>query len=216
MDFELSDEPSVIYQSQFDFTDSDVSITFTQNLTTVLCSISGPTELPSSKRMYDRMLVNTVYTRENGSSEDIREINEYVETMIESSRFPRSGVVINLHQLTDNGSRIATSINGATLALLDSAIPLNVLLFAVAVSFEKNGRIIINPRKDEEESARATGVVIYKNVDNTVEPVGFKSYGPIEAKDYRRAVEATKTAASELLEYIRRTMSERLKQKNAS
>ncbi|KAE9547728.1 hypothetical protein FO519_009062 [Halicephalobus sp. NKZ332] len=192
-------DPSAIYHSQFDFTDSDVSITFTQKGTTVLCSVYGPAELPSSKRLNDKMAIQVVYTLENGSLDNCGEISELITAMIDRSRF----------------LRLATAINGASLALLDSAVPLDLLLLAVSVALNQDGSITINPTKEEENNAVATAVIAFRNFMDDVCPAGFKSSGPIGPECYSAIVEVTKQTALDLLQYFRRIMEGRLSEKQA-
>ena len=209
-------DPSAIYHSQFDFTDSDVSVTFTQKGTTVLCSIYGPAELPSSKRLNDRMAIQVIYTLENGSLDNCEEIFGFITSMIDRSRFLRSGIVVNIHQLTNNGSRLATAINGASLALLDSAVPLDLLLLAVSVALNQDGSITINPTKEEENIATATAVIVFRNFMDDIFPTGFKSSGPVTPDFYSKVIEATKQTALDLLKYFRRIMEQRLLEKQAN
>ena len=207
---------SAIYHSQFDFTDSDVSVTFTQKDTTVLCSIYGPAELPSSKRLNDKMAIQIVYTLENGALENCEEISGFITAMIDRSRFLRSGIVINIHQLTDKGSRLAAAINGTSLALLDSAVPLDLLLLAVSVALNQDGSITVNPTKEEESDAVATAVIVFKNFVDDIFPAGFKSSGPISPEFYSKVIDATKQTALDLLKYFRRIMEDRLVEKQAN
>jgi len=209
-------DPTAIYHSQFDFTDSDVSVTFTQKGTTALCSIYGPAELPSSKRLNDKMAIQVVYTLENGSLDNCEEISGFITAMIDRSRFLRSGIVINIHQLTNNGSRLATAINGASLALLDSAVPLDLLLLAVSVALNQDGSITINPTKEEESTATATAVIVFRNFMDDIFPAGFKSSSPITPDFYSKVIEATKQTALDLLKYFRRIMEQRLLEKQAN
>uniref|UniRef100_A0AC34Q7R0 Exoribonuclease phosphorolytic domain-containing protein n=1 Tax=Panagrolaimus sp. JU765 TaxID=591449 RepID=A0AC34Q7R0_9BILA len=214
VDAVIDPTPSSFYQAQFDFTDSDVAVTFTQNETTILCSLSGPTELPSSTRLNDKMLTTVVYTLENGSQSSSTEINGIIDAMVDKTKFPRSGLVINLHQLTDNGSRLSVAINCASLALLDSAVQLEGLFLAVSVILNHDGTIFVDPTKDQEVNAKAVAVVVFKNSNGELEPVGFLNRGCIDMNFYSKAVEETKKQASELLAYFRRIMKERLVSKN--
>ena len=208
---DIDDTPHTVFESTFDYSESDISINFSQNTTEVLCCINGPAELPQVKRINDKLAVNLLYYLENGASTSSTELQSFANLMIDQAKYPRAGVSINIHQLKDNGSRISTALNALSLSLLDSAIPFDNLFAAVDVALLPNSSVIVNPTKAVESKAVGTAVIIFCLKDKMLEVYGFKSRGLITPDFYCGAVEAAKPAASEVFAYFRSSMEERLR-----
>lgn len=64
---------------------------------------------------------------------------------------PRTEIKIVVQILHDDGSLFAATINATTLALIDAGIPLRSLVVAIGCVTRKNGLIILDPTKVEEE-----------------------------------------------------------------
>jgi ribonuclease PH len=207
---EINDSANTVFLSTFDYSDSDISVHYIQNETEVLCCINGPAELPPSKRLNDSLAVSLLYYLETGASTSSNELQKFANLMIDRTSFPRAGVSINVYQMRNNGSRASTALNALSLALLDSAIPINILYAAVDVVLLSDNSIMVNPSKDVEEKAVASAVIIYSLVEKELRVCGFQSHGIMTSDFYCGAVQAGKTAANEVFAYHRKQIEERL------
>uniref|UniRef100_A0A7E4VUE6 RNase_PH domain-containing protein n=1 Tax=Panagrellus redivivus TaxID=6233 RepID=A0A7E4VUE6_PANRE len=211
---EVDTTPSTTFSAAYDFNDADVSIVYRQNQSEVLASLSGPTEVPASKRLNGLVAVTIHYYLENGDPINCEDVTPFITNMIDRLKFPRAGIAINLYQMRAQGSRLSTAINAATLALLDSAAPLNMLAAAVDVVIDASGELYVNPSKANESQAVAGAVVIFGASPKGVEPVGFKSWGTIGPEFYEAAVNASESTAKETLAFFRKSMQQRLESTN--
>uniref|UniRef100_A0AC35ERY8 Exoribonuclease phosphorolytic domain-containing protein n=1 Tax=Panagrolaimus sp. PS1159 TaxID=55785 RepID=A0AC35ERY8_9BILA len=207
---EIDDSAATVFVSTFDYSDSDTSLHYIQNETEVLCCINGPGELPMAKRINDRLAVSVIYYMENGASTSSNELEEFANIMIDRLSHPRAGLSINVLQMRNNGSRLSTALNAVSLALLDTAIPFDVLFAGVEVALLSDNSIAVNPTTSVEEKAVATALIVFSLVENELKVCGFRSHGSMTPDFYRGAVESAKPAAKEVFEYFRKTMNVRL------
>lgn len=115
------------------------------------------------------------------------EITEYVKSMVCSSLYPRTSIVIALHVMNDDGSAEACCLNATSVALLDSGIEMRVFGAAVSVA-QLSETLVVDPTRDE--ATKSTGLatistdgsnrILFSNLSLTApSPMSFSSLCPL-------------------------------------
>ena len=78
-------------------------------------------------------------------------------------------VLVWLQVISDDGSLLACAINAACFALLDAGLPMARLFMAVSCCLTAEGELLVDPLKEEEESAEAVVCVALEGISHGAE-----------------------------------------------
>ena len=141
-----------------------------QGDTSVMAAVYGPGEVQIRNQIVDKATVEVVLRPKigmPGCAEKVQErlIRNTCETVILASLHPRSAIDIIIQILQDSGSLLASSVNAACLALLDSGVPMKYTVAAVTCVIDSNEQVILDPTLDEEQIAVASFTCAFSSND---------------------------------------------------
>ena len=186
-----------------------------------LAAVFGPREaLPQHIQNPTKALVNYVYRMATFSVPDRkspkpgrREIEiskvsgEALEKAIFVERFPNTTIDIYVHIFDSNAGTRCAALTAASVALADAGIPMRDLVAACAVG-RANGKIILDPCKDEEDASDAVDMPL-AIMPRTKEVVLLQMDGLISKEDWKRAFEFGVKGCLEVYEIQKRALKHR-------
>ncbi|CAI5507950.1 unnamed protein product, partial [Closterium sp. Naga37s-1] len=90
-------------------------------------------------------------------------VRQTVDAVLLSSLLPRTRIQLQLQVLHDDGSLLACALNAAFAALLDAGLPLACLPAAVQLALDSQGQLLLDPTKQEQQTASATLCTVFAN-----------------------------------------------------
>jgi exosome complex component RRP41 len=186
-----------------------------------LVAVFGPREaLPQHIQNPTKALVNYVYRMATFSVPDRkspkpgrREIEiskvsgEALEKAIFVERFPNTTIDIYVHIFDSNAGTRCAALTAASVALADAGIPMRDLVSACAVG-RANGKIILDPCKDEEDASDAVDMPL-AIMPRTKEVVLLQMDGLISKEDWKKAFEFGVKGCLEVYEIQKRALKHR-------
>ncbi|XP_067005469.1 exosome complex component RRP41 [Anabrus simplex] len=154
------------------FSQPDGSAYLEQGNTKVLAAVYGPHEIRGSKTkaLHDQVLVNCQYSmatfstgerkrRPRGdrkSSEMSMHLRQTFQAAIRTELYPRSQIDIFVEVLQADGGNYCSSVNAATLALVDAGIPLREYMCSCSASLANGDVPLVDISHLEESSGGPT------------------------------------------------------------
>ena len=120
---------------------------------------------------------------------------------------PRTLVTINLQEMQNSGSLLASCLNGVCFALLDSGFPLKYLLAAVSAVITSDGQMIVNATNVETDSAVAVFTVVFESIDKKV--VSVTTDGNFTFTQLQRIIELCKESGLKIFHFYRNSIEKR-------
>ncbi|KAI8811040.1 ribosomal protein S5 domain 2-type protein, partial [Cladochytrium replicatum] len=147
---------------------ADGSARYSIGITSVLCSVYGPTEAKLREEKLDKAVVNVVWkpdVGQSGTRERLFErfIREAFSTAIMVALHPRTSFQITCQVMSDDGSTLAAAINAVSLALIDAGAPLRSVPGAICCAFDEDGALIVDPSQKEMERAKSVHTFAFEN-----------------------------------------------------
>ncbi|BDA40664.1 Exosome complex exonuclease RRP46 homolog [Coccomyxa sp. Obi] len=142
---------------------ADGSARWAQGGTSVLASVYGPQSTAARKEDPEKMVVEVLFKQQTRSvGSDLERQYEHtirgtVEGVIQAAQNPRTAVSITLQVMSDDGALLACALNAACAALVDAAVPMTSTFVAASVALDQECGLLLDPTKEEEAAARATG-----------------------------------------------------------
>ncbi|CAN6601265.1 exosome complex component Rrp46p [Trichomonascus vanleenenianus] len=200
----------------------DGSASWTQNVTKVVCSVSGPMEakirdeIPTAAtlELVVRPIVGLTSTREVLLQDRLYSV---ISSVILRHLNPRSLVQIVLQVLETGEStrftalELAACINSCIIALVDAGIPLQGIAVATVAAIV-DGKAVFNPSKEQLEKSTSQHVVAYEVKENTVQRLLLaESLGQFKESDLLDVLEKGVTECQELNKEIRASLTDKVK-----
>eukprot|EP01125_Pyxidicula_operculata_P001609 TRINITY_DN1145_c0_g1_i1.p1 TRINITY_DN1145_c0_g1~~TRINITY_DN1145_c0_g1_i1.p1 ORF type:complete len:221 (-),score=20.90 TRINITY_DN1145_c0_g1_i1:109-771(-) len=146
----LSSRQSVLFRA-------DGSCQWKQGNTEVLVGVFGPMEAPKRVENNDKAYVDVKLNPPSGlPNPRITVMESYIKKTFEenilTTLHPRTQIKIVIQVLHEDGSVLASCMNGATMALLDAGIPLKLSLFSIDAIL-LNDEIVADPTEEQEKQS---------------------------------------------------------------
>ncbi|CAI5525022.1 unnamed protein product [Closterium sp. Naga37s-1] len=90
-------------------------------------------------------------------------VRQTIDAVLLSSLLPRTRIQLQLQVVHDDGSLLACALNAAFAALLDAGLPLACLPAAVQLALDSQGQLLLDPTKQEQQTASATLCTVFAN-----------------------------------------------------
>jgi exosome complex component RRP46 len=119
---------------------ADGSVRYSQGHTSVIIAINGPLPVGRRDEKMDRATLEVIVKPSHGRADQHSDneradiIRASLESMILLQQHPCTKIQIVIQTIRDDGALLATCINGACLALLDSGIQCNMMISAVTIA----------------------------------------------------------------------------------
>jgi exosome complex component RRP41 len=162
-------KPHEVRRMNAEFIGDDGMVVWSQGLTQVQARVVGPTDcIRRSDERNDRGVVQVDLRvapfagndRRIVSSTDRRlvqattSIQAALEATILLDSFPRKRIIVELTVLQDDGSRYTASLNAATLALLESGIPMKDMVCACTAASSSHHLVDLNRTEELDHADR--------------------------------------------------------------
>ncbi|CEG69322.1 hypothetical protein RMATCC62417_05415 [Rhizopus microsporus] len=196
---------------------ADGSARFDLGATSVICSVSGPMEVPLRDEKLDEATVEVVVRPSSGIASTKEKLIENTlrttfEPIILGGMMPRTLVQIVVQIIKDDGSVIAAAVNAIALALLDTGIPLKYMAASVTCMIDKTNNIILDPTAAELENAKSVHTFAFDNTPRTTTVLLSDSSGVFSEEEYIECYDLCHQAVGQVHSFIR-TAVEAKKQK---
>jgi exosome complex component RRP46 len=181
---------------------TDGSAKFVNGDTVVIASVVGP-KTSINDNMGCRVQVTWCSDgdqRDETEGERKRVIQKIVESLVWTTKYPRTIIRIGVTVLRNTGSLLATAVNAVVMALIDSGIMMNGIATAASCTLYDGDKIIVNPNREEESQGVGSILTVWKNTDQNL--VSTVSDGIFSSVQYFKLLEAGRRAANETLAFI--------------
>ncbi|KAI9320700.1 ribosomal protein S5 domain 2-type protein [Dichotomocladium elegans] len=169
---------------------ADGSATFEFGETSVMVSVVGPVEVQMRDEKMDEATVEVVVRPDKGVATTKEKLLEQtlrtaIEPVILGGMMPRTLIQIVVQVLKDDGSVLAASLNGITLALLDGGIPMKFMIAAMTCMIDrKTEEIVMDPTTKELENAASVHTFAFDNLSKTPHVLLSDSAGEFTQEQY--------------------------------
>lgn len=170
-------------------------------------------QVSAQKEYIDRICVEVNYQGKAGQSgckdrEKECFISNVCREIIEAKKHPRTHLLINIQEVHDDGGLLSCCINAAILALIDAGIPLKSLATAMTSCVLKDGRIQLDPTKEETEMAISSLTAAFECDNDRAQIVALKTSGPLNSAQVEDILAQMSKANKGIFHIIRTYISE--------
>uniref|UniRef100_A0A915B4Y6 Exoribonuclease phosphorolytic domain-containing protein n=2 Tax=Parascaris univalens TaxID=6257 RepID=A0A915B4Y6_PARUN len=116
---------------------TDGSCALEQGNTVMWASINGPGDVPSSKRLDEKLYIEVVYRHGQSnlcSVEENRILSSILEQTVDTIQYPHKMLAVTIQEMQSDGSEMAAGVTAVCLALLDSGIIMNGIFCGICVA----------------------------------------------------------------------------------
>jgi len=184
---------------------------FQHGTTKVTTGVFGPAEVQIQKEQVDRATLSCVLKPKIGPAgvkeknmEDI--VRKTCEHAILLKLFPRSAVQIVMQLMHDSGALLSCLINSACMALVHAGIPTRCMLASVCCVVTDTGVILIDPKTEEEQSARCTLTLTFESKQLKLVS-SHTTGGAFTMEEYFNCVELARQSATQVFAFQRLSIS---------
>jgi exosome complex component RRP46 len=196
----------------------DGSASWKQDLTKVICSVSGPMEVKPRGELPVEATLELVVRPVTGLSSTREALLEdrlhgVLSSIILKNLYPRSLIqmVVPGEGEQNNVLELAAGINSAVVALIDAAIPLHGLIASTAIAISKSNDFIIWPSLEELNEAKSTHCVAYEIIDNQVTRLLLcESTGLFTKEQLTQCLNSAQPECMRIYQKIREAVGEKL------
>lgn len=82
-------------------------------------------------------------------------IRNCLDAVVLRSLHPRTAIRVVVQEMSDDGSRLCAAVNAVFVALLDGGVQLSSTVVAAACAVMNDGRVFVDPTREEEAQAKA-------------------------------------------------------------
>lgn len=182
---------------------------------TVWCSINGPGDMPTSKRLPDRMLITFRYHKlRNKPTAQHQQTCEGVLTnvldqAVDRRAHPRTVLQIAVQDVRTETAAYSMVVNAVCMALIDACVPMRHLFCGVAVAFMPDGQYVLEP--DQMTLAKADGSFLFLFKPSLTEVGGnliaYDCNGAFDANVFKRALDLARQSTLEIFNFFRENAS---------
>lgn len=153
----------------------DGSAVWTQGVTKVVFSVSGPMEVKIREELPNEATLELVVRPVTGLS-STREaliedrLHSLLGSIILKHLYPRSLIQMVVQVLESGESRrnnvleLAAAINAATVALIDAGVPVNGLITSTSIAIDDSDQLVLWPTAEQLKTAISTHCIAYEIV----------------------------------------------------
>eukprot|EP00802_Teleaulax_amphioxeia_P022245 Tamp_22671.p1 GENE.Tamp_22671~~Tamp_22671.p1 ORF type:complete len:240 (+),score=30.47 Tamp_22671:64-720(+) len=196
---------------------ADGSARFNFSRTSVLAGVFGPREGKASQKASQIgtdesvLVVNfgaqgAVGSQWDRSSEVV--MRECLEAMVVRSQNPMCVIEVTLQPMCDDGSQLAASFNAAVAALIDAGVALRFVAVGVCCALVRDGTLLLDPTKEEEEAALAVQTFVIRPTDGHI--VTSVCSGPMTEQAYMLSLDLATQSAITVKTFIRMALERRI------
>jgi exosome complex component RRP46 len=189
------------------------SCNFSQGNTQILAAVYGPQEVKQNKEQPHRALVQVTWKPKSGFPQAQHKEYEYLlqgalDTVILSDLYPRSGILIVIQVLEDDGSILSTALNAATMALVDAGVGMKQLLAGVSCCITKQKELYMDADKNEEISSKGC---CFSVVNGDADPsiVSCLTTGSLSEEEYWACSKSCKSASASIASFMSITLNKK-------
>jgi exosome complex component RRP46 len=148
----------------------------------------------------------------NTAGEEARFLRTVLSDSILMANLPRSSVAVNISVASDDGAVSACAFNAATMALIDSGIPMSEFLCAVRVCAVRAAdqspsvNIIIDPTAAEEVAADCLFTFVFSSSEDGTGAFACDTSGRFSEETYFEGLAQGRRAAGPLLKFMRESI----------
>ncbi|KAH7574261.1 hypothetical protein JRO89_XS03G0272700 [Xanthoceras sorbifolium] len=134
---------------------------------------------------------------------------------------PKTGQIVIIQVVLDDGALLPCAINAACAALVDAGIPMKHLAVAICCCLAESGYVILDPTKLEEQKMKAFVYLVFPNsilsvLSEVSSPVKGEpmehgiitsvTHGAMSVDDYFLCLERGRAASAKLSDFLRRSL----------
>ena len=191
----------------------DGSASFSQGDSSVLAAVYGPAEVKINKELIDRATVDVIYKPKiglPGCADKFLErlVRNTCETVVIAMLHPRSLISIVIQEIHNVGSFLACSINAVCLCLLDACVPMYFSVAAVSCMIDREGKLMLDPTKKQEEDARSQFTFVFDSKDKKI--ITSATSGQFSFEEYQQALRLCQEASARVFDFYKETMKKKL------
>jgi exosome complex component RRP46 len=156
--------------------------------TNVVAAVYGPAQPRYSRHeKVDKATIVVQYiVQDSKQQSSCRENEAFVASVLESvvrtSEFPRMLISVVVEEFFADGSVLAAAVNAAAMAFVDAGIPMNAVPCAVSCITSLNGVALLDPCKEEEESATTVCTLAFRGQEEGI--VACNAFGPFTTEEF--------------------------------
>ncbi|XP_057435614.1 exosome complex exonuclease RRP46 homolog [Lotus japonicus] len=202
------------------------SATWSQGETKVFAAVYGPKAGTKKNENPEKASIEVIWKPNTGQIGQVEKEYEMIlkrtlESICIRSIYPNTTTSVIVQVVHDDGALLPCAINAACAALVDAGIPLKHLAVAICCSVADNSCIILDPTKQEEETATAFAYLVFPNTNVSVLPEGSSqggsepmahgiitsvTQGAMSVDDYLRCLERGRATSERLSEFLRKNI----------
>ncbi|XP_071917782.1 exosome complex exonuclease RRP46 homolog [Coffea arabica] len=163
------------------------SASWSQGETKVLAAVYGPKAGTKKNENPEKACFEVIWKPKTGQiGKPEKECEMILKRTLQSicllNVHPNTTTSIIIQVVNDDGGLLPCAINAACAALVDAGIPLKHLAAAICCSLAKNGRVLLDPNKSEEQNMKGFVYLAFPNSIQSVLPEGSLQVGgePVE------------------------------------
>ncbi|KAJ7543930.1 hypothetical protein O6H91_09G058800 [Diphasiastrum complanatum] len=204
------------------------SARWSQENTCVLAAVYGPKSISGRRENPERATIEVIWKPKSGMTGNKEKEAELVlrrslDYIIIATLHPNTGMSIIVQVISDDGALLACAINATTAALVDTGIPLSGLIAAVSCGINKEGDLLLDLTKSEEQEAQAHVCLVFPNrplsmkVETSIksddEPVEHGlvtsvTCGAMSVDDYLSCLDLGRAASLKISEFSRTSLEQ--------
>jgi ribonuclease PH len=227
-----SDEMRQLVIEQGLLVKADGSARFCLGKTRSVAAVYGPAESVKKSEMVEKAVIDVIYKGKDSQLEET--LKKCIEAVCLTTLHPRTAIRVVVQPLSEDGSTFSAIANrfrtlshlflhflfsrsflffvySAMVGLLDAGVQLSSVFVAASCAVTKEGLLLIDPSKQEEEDAAAVLDVV---LDGTLEGVLVsRCRGEFATpEEYFKCIKLAAKMCETLLRFIRKTTENRFEQ----
>jgi ribonuclease PH len=178
-----------------------------RTVTSVWCSVNGPGDVQSSKRIFDRMAItfkhNRLQTKKAVKISDTS-LMAVLRKCIDCTSYPRTALNIAIQEVQTESAPFSMVVNAVCLALMDASIAMRYTFCGVTVA-HMDDSLIIEPDHLTMDKADVTFTFIFKPSLTEIggSLIGFDCDGEYSIDTYKAALGAARPTALQIFDLYR-------------
>uniref|UniRef100_A0A915B7R1 Exoribonuclease phosphorolytic domain-containing protein n=1 Tax=Parascaris univalens TaxID=6257 RepID=A0A915B7R1_PARUN len=196
---------------------TDGSCALEQGNTVMWASINGPGDVPSSKRLDEKLYIEVVYRHGQSnlcSVEENRILSSILEQTVDTIQYPHKMLAVTIQEMQSDGSEMAAGVTAVCLALLDSGIIMNGIFCGICVA-HCDDTLILDPCRKIIINADSLFTFVFKSSaidhkERTTRMVECQTRGVFEYATFEAAMRLARDASAEIFLFLRETMQRKL------
>ncbi|XP_077563881.1 exosome complex component Rrp46 [Haemaphysalis longicornis] len=182
----------------------DGSAVLAQGETVVQAGVYGPAEVRQAREHHEKATTEVFFRSKTGQQSCADRMSENVvrstlETAMLTALHPRACISVTCQELHNDGSLLACCINAACLAAIDAAVNMKCHVAAVTGALTKDGNILLDPDRQQEQDARAVCTLCFQSQDHRL--VSSYTRGQFTREEFRKCLALCQAAAGEVFAF---------------